>query len=134
MLAIGRALMTSPKLLCIDEPSTGLAPIMKEEVFKKIAEIRKMGITVLLVEQEVNAVFQMADRNYGAAESHFEKAQILGRGNINLHYYRILALAYAGEQEQAEKLARELRSKRPPTRNDGRFWEFCSKTLGLVIS
>ena len=64
MLAIGRALMTSPKLLCIDEPSTGLAPIMKEEVFKKIAEIRKMGITVLLVEQEVNAVFQMADRNY----------------------------------------------------------------------
>ena len=64
MLAIGRALMSNPKLLCIDEPSTGLAPIMKEEVFKKIAEIRKMGITVLLVEQEVNAVFKMADRNY----------------------------------------------------------------------
>ena len=64
MLAIGRALMTNPKLLCIDEPSTGLAPLMKGEVFKKIAEIRKMGITVLLVEQEVNAVFEMADRNY----------------------------------------------------------------------
>lgn len=64
MLAVGRALMSSPKLLCIDEPSTGLAPIMKGEVFKKIKEIRKMGITVLLVEQEVSAVFDMADRNY----------------------------------------------------------------------
>ena len=64
MLALGRALMSNPKLLCIDEPSTGLAPIMKEEVFKKISAIRKMGITVLLVEQEVSAVFAMADRNY----------------------------------------------------------------------
>ena len=57
MLALGRALMSKPKLLCIDERSTGLAPIMKEEVFKKIGAIRKMGITVLLVEQEVSAVF-----------------------------------------------------------------------------
>jgi len=64
MLAIGRALMSNPKLLCIDEPSTGLAPIMKEEVFKKIHEIQNMGITVLLVEQEVSAVFAMANRNY----------------------------------------------------------------------
>ena len=64
MLAIGRALMSKPKLLCIDEPSTGLAPIMKEEVFKKINEIQNMGITVLLVEQEVSAVFEMASRNY----------------------------------------------------------------------
>jgi branched-chain amino acid transport system ATP-binding protein len=64
MLAIGRALMSNPKLLCIDEPSTGLAPIMKEEVFKKIAEIQNMGITVLLVEQEVSVVFSMASRNY----------------------------------------------------------------------
>jgi branched-chain amino acid transport system ATP-binding protein len=64
MLAIGRALMSNPKLLCIDEPSTGLAPIMKAEVFKKIDEIQNMGITVLLVEQEVSAVFAMAGRNY----------------------------------------------------------------------
>jgi branched-chain amino acid transport system ATP-binding protein len=64
MLAIARALMSNPRLLCIDEPSTGLAPIMKEEVFKKIDTIRKMGITVLLVEQEVSAVFALADRNY----------------------------------------------------------------------
>lgn len=64
MLAVGRALMYHPKLLCIDEPSTGLAPILKEEVFKKIKEIGDMGITVLLVEQEVSAVFEMANRNY----------------------------------------------------------------------
>ena len=64
MLAIGRALMFHPKLLCIDEPSTGLAPIMRSDVFKKIEEIRNLGITVLLVEQEVSTVFKMASRNY----------------------------------------------------------------------
>jgi branched-chain amino acid transport system ATP-binding protein len=64
MLAVGRALMYRPKLLCIDEPSTGLAPILKEEVFKKIKQIGDTGITVLLVEQEVNAVFELANRNY----------------------------------------------------------------------
>lgn len=64
MLAIGRALMYHPKLLCIDEPSTGLAPLMREEVFNKIKEIRDHGVTVLLVEQEVGTVFKMASRNY----------------------------------------------------------------------
>jgi branched-chain amino acid transport system ATP-binding protein len=64
MLAIGRAMMSQPKLLCIDEPSTGLAPILRVEVFKKIEEINKLGITVLLVEQEVSSVFKMATRNY----------------------------------------------------------------------
>ena len=64
MLAIGRALMSKPKLLCIDEPSTGLAPILRAEVFQKIGEIRKLGITVLLVEQDVSTVFKMASRNY----------------------------------------------------------------------
>jgi branched-chain amino acid transport system ATP-binding protein len=64
MLAIGRALMSRPKLLCIDEPSTGLAPILRRQVFETIGEIRKLGITVLLVEQEVSTVFKMASRNY----------------------------------------------------------------------
>lgn len=64
MLAIGRALMSKPKLLCIDEPSTGLAPILRAEVFGKIEEISGLGITVLLVEQEVSTVFKMASRNY----------------------------------------------------------------------
>ena len=64
MLAIGRALMSDPKLLCIDEPSTGLAPLIRQEVFEKIAEIKRLGITILLVEQEVSTVFKMAARNY----------------------------------------------------------------------
>jgi branched-chain amino acid transport system ATP-binding protein len=64
MLAIGRAIMSIPKLFCIDEPSTGLAPIMRREVFEKIKEISGLGITVLLVEQEVSTVFKMASRNY----------------------------------------------------------------------
>jgi len=64
MLAIGRALMSRPRLLCIDEPSTGLAPLMRAEVFRKIEEIQTLGITVLLVEQEVGTVFKMATRNY----------------------------------------------------------------------
>jgi branched-chain amino acid transport system ATP-binding protein len=64
MLALGRALMSRPKLMCIDEPSTGLAPILRKDVFEKIGEIRNLGITLLLVEQEVSAVFKMASRNY----------------------------------------------------------------------
>lgn len=64
MLAVARALMYKPKLLCIDEPSTGLSPLLRSEVFHKIYEISKSGITVLLIEQEVHAVFKMTTRNY----------------------------------------------------------------------
>jgi len=64
MLALGRALMSRPKLMCIDEPSTGLAPILRKHVFEKIVEIRNLGITLLLVEQEVSTVFKIASRNY----------------------------------------------------------------------
>ncbi len=64
MLAIGRSLMVKPLLLCIDEPSTGLAPQVKKLVFDKIKEIQAMGLTILLVEQDVSMTFAMADRNY----------------------------------------------------------------------
>jgi len=64
MLAIGRALMGQPRLLCIDEPSTGLASKLKDELFERIKQIRGSGIAMLLVEQDVSAAFQLADRNY----------------------------------------------------------------------
>lgn len=65
MLAIGRALMTKPKMLCIDEPSIGLSPKVREEVFQAIAKIREQeGIPILLVEQEVTRAFELADRAY----------------------------------------------------------------------
>ncbi|MDW7738783.1 MAG: ABC transporter ATP-binding protein [Bacillota bacterium] len=64
MLAIGRSLMVEPLLLCIDEPSTGLAPQIKQQVFEKIKAIQASGITILLVEQDVSMTFAMADRNY----------------------------------------------------------------------
>ncbi|MEB2401022.1 MAG: ABC transporter ATP-binding protein [Alcaligenaceae bacterium] len=64
MLAIGRALMTSPKLLLLDEPSIGLAPIMVETVFQKLPEINARGITIFLVEQDVHRALSIAGRGY----------------------------------------------------------------------
>jgi len=64
MLAIGRALMMRPKLLCIDEPSTGLSSKLKTELFRRIQEIRQTGISLLLVEQDVSSAFELASRNY----------------------------------------------------------------------
>ncbi len=64
MLAIGRSLMVKPLLLCIDEPSTGLAPQVKQLVFDKIKQIQALGMTILLVEQDVSMTFTMADYNY----------------------------------------------------------------------
>lgn len=64
MLAIGRALMSQPKLLLIDEPSVGLAPIIKEDLLVRIKDIHRSGITVLLVEQDTSLAFDLAKRNY----------------------------------------------------------------------
>jgi len=64
MLAIGRALMMRPRLLCIDEPSTGLSSKLKAELFRRIQEIRQTGIALLLVEQDVSSAFELASRNY----------------------------------------------------------------------
>lgn len=64
MLAIGRAFMYSPKLLLIDEPSVGLAPLIKNEILQRIQEIYRFGATILLVEQDVAFVFAVAKRNY----------------------------------------------------------------------
>jgi len=64
MLAIARSLMSKPKLLLIDEPSLGLAPILKNNVFERIKEIQRSGVTILLVEQDVSVAFGIADRIY----------------------------------------------------------------------
>jgi branched-chain amino acid transport system ATP-binding protein len=62
MLAIGRALMADPKLLMLDEPSLGLAPLLVQNIFRVIREINQLGVTVLLVEQNVRAALRLADR------------------------------------------------------------------------
>jgi len=64
MLAIGRALMSRPKLLMMDEPSMGLAPILVEQIFEIIAELHKQGSTILLVEQNARMALSVADRAY----------------------------------------------------------------------
>lgn len=64
MLAIGRALMSQAKLLLIDEPSTGLAPLVKEQLFSRIRKVHELGITILLVEQDIGFAFDLADRNF----------------------------------------------------------------------
>jgi branched-chain amino acid transport system ATP-binding protein len=64
MLAIGRALMSRPRLLLLDEPSLGLAPLMVERIFETIAELKSQGRTILLVEQNVHHALDVADRAY----------------------------------------------------------------------
>lgn len=64
MLAVGRSLMLQPEFLCIDEPSTGLAPLVKKKVFEQIKEVRKRGISILLVEQDVKLTFSISSRSY----------------------------------------------------------------------
>jgi branched-chain amino acid transport system ATP-binding protein len=64
MLAVGRALMSRPKLLMMDEPSLGLAPLIVKEIFNIIQEIHKQGVTILLIEQNANAALKIADVGY----------------------------------------------------------------------
>ena len=64
MCAIGRALMSSPKLLLMDEPSAGLAPVIVNQVFQLVQQIRDQGLTVLIVEQNIEQVLKIVDRAY----------------------------------------------------------------------
>ena len=64
MLAVGRALMAKPRLLMLDEPSLGLAPLIVREIFRIIGELRRRGVSILLVEQNARAALQVADYAY----------------------------------------------------------------------
>jgi branched-chain amino acid transport system ATP-binding protein len=76
MLAIGRAMMSAPRLLMLDEPSFGLAPILVEQIFDMITEINRQGVTVLLVEQNVRAALELTQRAYV-----IENGRVVGEGS-----------------------------------------------------
>ncbi len=64
MLAVARALMSRPKLMMMDEPSLGLAPLIVKDIFSIIKEINKQGVTILLIEQNANMALRIADQGY----------------------------------------------------------------------
>jgi branched-chain amino acid transport system ATP-binding protein len=90
MCAIGRGLMSGPKLLLLDEPSAGLAPVVVEQVFSLVDRLRKEGFTVLIVEQNVQQVLQVVDRAYlleiGRIKSSGLAAELLASDEIRKAY------------------------------------------------
>lgn len=92
MLAIGRAMMSMPRLLMLDEPSFGLAPILVEQIFQMITEINKQGVTVLLVEQNVRAALELTQRAYV-----IEHGRVVGEGSgDSLLSFESIRAAYLG--------------------------------------
>jgi branched-chain amino acid transport system ATP-binding protein len=90
MLAIGRALMSSPKMILLDEPSLGLAPNLVREILKLIVRLRDEGITILLVEQDANAALKIADRGYvmerGSITIEGTARELLGNDRVRQAY------------------------------------------------
>ena len=90
MLAFGRAMMTGPKLLVLDEPSLGLAPLLVAEVMRSVRAFREAGMTVLLVEQNANLALQLADRAYvmetGSVRMHGTGAELLANAHVRASY------------------------------------------------
>ena len=93
MLAISRALMSRPKLLVLDEPSMGLAPLVIKEIFNIIRELRKEGRTILLIEQNARAALQITDRGYVMETG---KVVLQGEGSMLLEH-REVKRAYLGK-------------------------------------
>lgn len=90
MLAVGRALMASPEIIMMDEPSLGLAPIVVKEIFEIIKKINKQGTTVLLVEQNANMALRIADYGYvienGEVTVHGTGEELLKNENVRKAY------------------------------------------------
>jgi branched-chain amino acid transport system ATP-binding protein len=90
MLAIGRALMSRPRVLMLDEPSMGLAPLFVERIFELLREIHEQGMTILLVEQNAQAALQAADRGYvlesGEIVLEDEADRLLGNDQVRKAY------------------------------------------------
>lgn len=90
MLAIGRALMSNPDILLLDEPSLGLSPIMVSKIFKTINEINSEGVTILLVEQNARAALKLSHRGYvienGIITLHGESADLLENEKVRHAY------------------------------------------------
>jgi branched-chain amino acid transport system ATP-binding protein len=101
MLAIGRALMSDPKLLLLDEPSLGLAPMVVERIFEVLQTLRKDGLTILLVEQHADEALQIADYGYIMAVGHVRAE---GPGN-SLRGDEILQHSYLGRPAESGKPA-----------------------------
>ena len=90
MLAVGRAYMAKPKLLMLDEPSLGLAPLLIQEIFRMIQRIRDMGVTILLVEQNARMALKISDRGYvieSGTIAHVDTAQNLLRSDAVVKAY-----------------------------------------------
>jgi branched-chain amino acid transport system ATP-binding protein len=94
MLAMGRALMASPKLLLLDEPSMGLSPILVETIFKTISNIRQQGTTILLVEQNARMALRIANRGYVIQSGYI----ILHDSADNLLRSDLVRKSYLGEK------------------------------------
>ena len=86
MLAVGRALMSGPKLLMLDEPSLGLAPLIVREIFRIIVQLRQQGVSILLIEQNARAALEVADHGYvletGAIALDGPAAQLAGNPRV----------------------------------------------------
>jgi len=98
MLAMGRALMGAPKLLMLDEPSLGLAPIIVADIFRIVGELRAAGVSVLLVEQNAQAALQIADRAYVMELGEF----VLSGSAKEIATNQRVAASYLGFQHEGE--------------------------------
>ena len=97
MLALGRALMSEPKLLMLDEPSLGLAPIIVADIFRIVTELRASGVSVLLVEQNAQAALKIADRAYVMELGEF----VLSGKASDIAANEQVAASYLGFQHEA---------------------------------